>query len=93
MYPAITANSDTQPLLFRFWDEECVVYNRLSGDVHLLSARHAEMLESMSNGTPDVELVDHLMAEYSLERGESANFLNTLRSDFSRLGLIDPLWN
>ena len=69
------------------------MYNRLSGDVHLLPALHAEMLELISNGACGRELIDHLISEYSLDRETSTEFFNTLRREFSHLGLIDPLWN
>ncbi len=79
------------PLLaFRFWGEECVVYHRLSGDTHLLPARHAEILQRMAEGVGGDRLIDHLVAEHAMDHEEAAELSALLLSSYRDLGLIDP---
>lgn len=87
------AKNNSASLMFQFWDEECVVYNRLSGDVYLTPSLHAEILKLIIGGVNSDELIDRLISEYPLNQGESAEFLKTLSGSFKQLGLIDPLWN
>lgn len=89
----VNAKTRSPSLLFRFWDEECVVYDRLSGDTHLLPALHAELLQLITQGLREVELIDHIKTEYHLSHAEAVGFSNALSRDYKNLGLIDPLWN
>lgn len=89
----VNAKARSPLLLFRFWGEECVVYDRLSGDTHLLPALHAELLELITQGLRGSELIDRIKTEYHLSHAEAVGFSNTLSRDYKNLGLIDPLWN
>jgi len=54
-----------QALLFRCWDDEYVVYNRLSGDTHLLGSTAAHILlelqQAPSNTTALIESLAPLL--------------------------------
>ncbi len=82
-------------LVFRFWGEECVVYNPLSGDTHLLPALHAEILQLITEGIRggSDRPIDHLMAEYAMSYEEAVEFSSALYKHYKSLGLVDPSWN
>lgn len=66
-----------QALRYRGWDADCVLYNDLSGDTHLLSSVAMALLLALRDGdvTPD-----------ELATPELADLLASLR----RLDLIEP---
>lgn len=78
-------------LLFKTWGEECVVYNTLSGDTHLLPILHARTLQLINKKKDGDDLINHLMGEYGIHRENAIEQLNALHDTFSSLGLIDPL--
>jgi len=65
----------------------------LSGDVHLLSAPHAKILQLMDQGIRDQKLIDHIMTEYQYSYEEAVGFSNTLYRDYKNIGLVAPSWN
>jgi len=85
--------SSSPPLLFQFWGEECVVYNVLSGDTHLLPTPHGEILQLITQDVRGDKLVDHLITECAVHHREAAELSRSLVENYKKLGLIDPLWN
>jgi len=70
-----------------------VVYNRLSGDAHLLPALHAEVLQLITEGIRGDKVIDHLIAVYAISRDEAAELSGSLYKNYKCLGLIDSSWN
>lgn len=77
-------------LLLRQWGDECVVYNSVSGDTHLLNALGGVALTSLlqAPSTAD-DLAHHVASQLGFEA--DAAFLETIEAllgDFERIGLI-----
>lgn len=57
-----------QRLEHRGWDEECVLYNNLSGDTHLIGAAALHLLERLRAGEADLAtLVRALQADFDTD--------------------------
>lgn len=76
-------------LAFQYWGDECVVYNVQSGDTHLLSYLHAEILQQNRQGVEVHELTSRIMGKYSLDSEEATEILHFLFAEFKALGLIN----
>lgn len=78
-------------LRFRFWDDEFVVFNSLSGDTHLLGSTAAQILlkvqQAPSNATDLTEsLAPHLHAEMD---DELVFQIEHILADLDTLALIE----
>jgi PqqD family protein of HPr-rel-A system len=80
-----------QLLDFRSWDDECVLYNNLSGSTHLIGAASLHLLQCLRGGAADVDaLVDALRAEFDTEPGaDLAGDVAGLLDDLSGFSLIE----
>jgi PqqD family protein of HPr-rel-A system len=82
-----------QRLISRSWDDECVLYNDLSGATHLLGAAALHLLQRLRAGDADVDtLVASLQAEFDTAPGtdlqaDVAAMLDALHGHY----LIAPL--
>ena len=77
-------------LLLRQWGDECVVYNAVSGDTHLLNALGAVSLTSLlqAPATAD-DLAQRVASQLGFEADEALlQTVETLLGDFERIGLI-----
>lgn len=78
-------------LQFRHWDDECVVYNSLSGDTHILETTTAEILLALRHGPSDVLSLGQLLADkWQCELNQV--FLDELEmtlSDMQALSLVE----
>lgn len=77
-------------LLLRRWGDECVVYNSVSGDTHLLDALGAASFTCLlqAPATAD-DLAQRVASQLGFETDEM--FLGTIKAllgDFERIGLI-----
>ena len=72
-----------QRLLHRCWDGECVLYNDLSGDTHLLGEFALALLQLLQAGPQPVSWL-------ALEAGALPDgVLHTILTDLAALHLID----
>jgi PqqD family protein of HPr-rel-A system len=79
-----------QTLQHRQWDGECVLYNDLSGDTHLLAEGAIEFLLALAAGPlPQQALVALLEAEFELDTLDAQNETAALLAQLQRLHLVD----
>ena len=79
-----------QRLQYRCWDGECVLYNDLSGDTHLLDEFAFALLEQLEAGP---QAAAQLAAAFELDAdapGEGA-MLQTVLDDLAALFLIEAV--
>lgn len=76
--------------LFKYWDEECVVYNNLSGETHLLELHGAKLLSSINEQPKTYQvLLNKLAADFDgLPQAEIADYLENTLSHFQKTNLI-----
>ncbi len=74
---------DPGRILWERWPEECVVYNDLSGQTHLLNASAAAALELLGAGSESAETLAEKLNVDSAE-------IERLLLEFDQLGLIEP---
>lgn len=77
----------------RWWDGDCVVYNRLSGDTHVLDVVTGEVLRSVLSGPLPAADVRRRLAAF-LEVPDDAQIADTvgkILNHLDELGLIEPV--
>lgn len=79
-----------QQLRRRQWDGECVLYNDLSGDTHLLGADALELLLALHAGPADTDALGRRLRAAGLDAGEPAE-VATLLEDLERLALVEAV--
>lgn len=80
-----------QTLQYRQWDGECVLYNDLSGDTHLLGDGAIELLLALRGGPATNEaLAAVLQAGFDIDPSELDLETTTLLRDLQHLNLIEP---
>jgi len=79
-------------LQYRQWDGECVLYNDLSGDTHLLGDGAIELLLALRQAPATSEaLAAVLQAEFDIDPAGLAHETDILLRDLHHLALIDTL--
>jgi PqqD family protein of HPr-rel-A system len=80
-------------LSWKFWDNEFVVYNPLSGDTHLLDRFSGEILKSLeTKPASQLDLASRLNQESGMDLDEDlVKRIGELLLKFSELNLIEPL--
>lgn len=78
-------------LHFRFWNEECIVYNSLSGDTHLLDLAATQILLHLQQAPSDaITLAGSLAPLLQTEMdGDFSLQVERLLADLDTLGLIE----
>lgn len=78
-------------LQFRSWNDECVVYNTLSGDTHILETRAAEILFSLQEGALNMLSLAQLLADkWRCETSQIfLDELETVLLDMHALSLVE----
>jgi PqqD family protein of HPr-rel-A system len=79
-----------QRLRRRQWDGECVLYNDLSGDTHLLGADALELLLALHAGPADTDALERRLLAAGLAAADDAG-VATLLEDLERLALIEAV--
>lgn len=81
-----------QRLLWRCWEDGCIVYHMDSGDTHELNDIASEALRCLSSAPLDGHLVSQLVAEtLGFENGpEFEDHIRLLLESFDAVGLIEP---
>lgn len=77
-----------QRLQYRCWDGECVLYNDLSGDTHLLDEFALALLEQLEAGP---QAAAQLAAVFELDAQEADAMLQTVLDDLSALFLVEAV--
>lgn len=80
-----------QLLVHRWWDDEAVLYNDLSGETHLLGPAALCVLEALRAGPASTPaLASKLLDEFEIDAAALGAELDGLLGDLSRLSLIEP---
>ena len=82
-----------QDLHFHSWDDECVVYNNLSGDTHLLSLAAAQILLKLKEAPSNAALLAVTLAPlWQVDPDqELALQIENILSDLNAIALIEPV--
>jgi len=86
--PPIWRLAPGQRLQYRCWDGECVLYNDLSGDTHLLDEFALALLEQLKAGP---QAAAQLAAAFELDAQDEDAALQTVLDDLAALFLIEAL--
>ncbi len=74
------------------WEDDFLVYDRLSGQTHLLNLLAAAILRRLEEAPATAqEIGDELRQELAAEGADALGEIPTLLSTFDELGLIAPL--
>jgi PqqD family protein of HPr-rel-A system len=79
-----------QQLRRRQWDGECVLYNDLSGDTHLLGADALELLLALLAGPADASALARRLLAAGLDADEPAE-VDALLADLEGLALVEAV--
>jgi PqqD family protein of HPr-rel-A system len=84
--------SDANPLVWRVWDNQFLVYNTASGQTHHLNFLAGEALRSLEAKAADGrELVRRLADEFEIsEDSPPLQMIDRLIRELDELGLIAP---
>ena len=79
----------------RFWDDECVIYNQLTGETHLVDGMGAEIFKLISKKTATrTQLLQNIHRVFELEIDfDVEGFLDSLILQYQKLGLLDVMEN
>ncbi len=79
----------------RFWEDECVVYNQLTGSTHLIDGLGVEVFKAVSEKKSsrseflkNLQSVFDLPVDFDLETG-----LDNLLLEYQKLGLLQVMEN
>ena len=75
--------------LFKYWGDECVVYDIYSGDVHLFSYLGAKILQGIEcewSKNQHIEFINQQLS--SSLQDEPMDLFEKFSSEFIRLGLV-----
>ena len=82
---------DNHSVSCRFWQDECVVYNAMSGNTHLIDGFGVEVFKALTNQqtTSRVDLLNVFDALFALPPDcEVDTFFDNLVHDYETLGLL-----
>ena len=81
-----------QTLQYRQWGGECILYNDLSGDTHLLGDGAIELLLALRRGpATGAALAAVLQAEFDIDPAALDLETDTLLHDLKHLYLVDTM--
>ena len=79
-----------QQLRRRQWDGECVLYNDLSGDTHLMGADALELLLALHAGPAGADALGRRLLEAGMAAADDAEVTSMLE-DLERLALVEAV--
>jgi PqqD family protein of HPr-rel-A system len=81
----------TQAVYLRSWDDEFVIYNRLSGDTHLLGAAAGHILTALQRAPSDeTSLTESLCKSLHAEPSPDMSLqIQAVLADLHKLALIE----
>jgi PqqD family protein of HPr-rel-A system len=79
----------------RFWDDDCVIYNQMTGDTHLIDEIGAVIFKSLAEKTATrTQLLQHLNDEFDLGvEFDTEGTFDNLMLDYQNLGLLEVIEN
>ena len=79
----------------RFWDDECVIYNQLTGETHLVDGMGAELFKLISEkAATRTQLLQNIHSVFELDCDfDVEGFLDNLTLQYQKLGLLDVMEN
>jgi len=78
-----------QQLRRRQWDGECVLYNDLSGDTHLIGADALELLLALHAGPADTDNLGRHLRSAGMAADDAE--VATMLEDLERLALVEAV--
>ena len=74
----------------RFWEDDSVVYNQLSGETHLLDGLGAQVFKLISEkAVTRTALLENINSVFEFEMGSDvAGLLDNLILEYQKLGLV-----
>ena len=75
----------------RFWDDECVIYNQLTGETHLVDGMGAEIFKLISEKPATrTQLLKNIQSVFELETdSDMEGLLDNLILEYQKLGLVE----
>ncbi len=76
---------------YRFWDDECVIYNQLTGETHLVDGMGVEIFKLISEETATrKQLRQNIESVFELETDlDIDGLLDNLILEYQKLGLLE----
>lgn len=76
---------------FRFWDDDCVIYNQLTGETHLVDGVGAEIFKLVSEKKATrSHLLQNMQSVFELETdSDMEELLDNLVQEYQKLGLLE----
>ena len=75
----------------RFWGDECVIYNQLTGETHLVDGMGAEVFKLISEkSSTRAQLLQNIQNVFELETdSDMEGLLDNLILEYQKLGLVE----
>jgi len=79
----------------RFWDDECVIYNQLTGDVHLIDGMGVEIFRVLSTKAATlIQLLQNINSVFEWDIDfDAESYLDNLIMEYQKLGLVEVTEN
>lgn len=71
------------------FDDEAVVFNALSGELHLLPAVSEYLLFSYKSGAKNTELIEHMQKTYNYSPQQAEDLVCDYLASYKKLNLIE----
>jgi len=80
---------------YRFWDDECVIYNQLTGETHLVNGMGAELFRLISQKpVTRTQLLQSILSIFELEiDSDVEGLVDNLILEYQKLGLLAVIEN
>ena len=77
-------------MIFKYWGDDCVVYHPESGNTHLLSTPHAQLLELLREPQTREETIKQIIAaSFADTNDEAIALIETAATTYNQLNLLD----
>lgn len=75
----------------RFWDDECVIYNQLTGETHLVDGLGVEIFKLISKKKATrLQLLQNIQSVFEMETdSDMEGLLDNLILEYQKLGLVE----
>lgn len=82
---------DNNRVLCRFWDDECVIYNQLTGETHLIDGMGVEIFQLISEKkATKAQLLQTIQSVFELETDfDMEGLLDNLIQEYQKLDLLE----
>jgi len=77
-------------MLFQYWNDKCVVYHPASGDTHVLTKFHANLLSLLITNATKEEILQLVTCDSEIGSETNADqFIESVTDTYRQLGLLD----